>query len=73
MVHHHLDTVLGPHGDQRLWYDRVARYKPESILLTGDESYDKERYAELLLRAADTLLAPFGYPAERIQSWLDTQ
>ncbi len=41
------------------------------VLLTGEESYDKETYVELLLRAAETLLGPVGYPADRIKSLLD--
>ena len=40
--------------------------------MTGSESYDKKRYVELLLRAAETLLAPVGCPAEQLQAWLDT-
>ncbi len=47
--------------------DRKAKVKGDrarsALLLTGEESYDKERYVELLLRAAETLLAPLGYPA----------
>ena len=39
-----------------------------ALLLTGAESYDKERYVEMLLRAAESLLGPLGYPAERIFS-----
>ncbi len=55
--------------------DQKAKVKGDrarsALLLTGEESYDKERYIELLLRAAETLLAPLGYPADRIQSHLD--
>jgi DNA polymerase elongation subunit (family B) len=36
------------------------------------KGYDKERYVELLLRAAETLLGPLGYPAARIQAYVDT-
>jgi DNA polymerase-2 len=47
--------------------DQKAKVKGDrarsALLLTGEESYDKERYVELLLRAAETLLAPLGYPA----------
>jgi len=42
------------------------------LLLTGDESYDTKTYEELLLRAAETLLGPVGWPAARLQSWLAT-
>ena len=42
-----------------------------ALLLTGDESYDTKTYEELLLRAAETLLGPVGWPARRIRSWLD--
>jgi hypothetical protein len=40
------------------------------VLLTGNEGYGQETYTELLLGAAEALLAPAGYPAERIQSSL---
>jgi len=46
--------------------DRKAKGKGDrarpALLLTGNESYDTERYVELLLRAAETLLGPLGYP-----------
>ena len=55
--------------------DRKAKVKGDrarsALLLTGEESYDKERYIELLLRAAETLLAPLGYPPARLQSCLE--
>ena len=34
------------------------------------ERYDTERYEALLLRAAETLLGPVGWPAARLQPWL---
>ncbi len=59
-----------------LLLDRKAKVKGDrarsALLLTGNESYDKERYVELLLRAAETLLGPLGYPAARLQSCLET-
>lgn len=65
------------HPGEQIGYlilDQKAKFKGDrvrpALLLTGDESYDKERYVELLLRAAETLLAPVGYPAERIKSLL---
>ncbi len=55
--------------------DQKAKVKGDrarsALLLTGEESYDKERYVELLLRAAETLLTPVGYPPERLRSWLE--
>ncbi|MGI0036828.1 MAG: DNA polymerase domain-containing protein, partial [Nitrososphaera sp.] len=67
------------HPGQQIDYlilDRKAKAKGDrarpAVLLTGDESYDTKTYEELLLRAADTLLGPVGWPAERIQSWLAT-
>ncbi|HEV8338336.1 MAG TPA: DNA polymerase domain-containing protein [bacterium] len=36
-------------------------------LLGADWVYDLERYAELLLRAAETVLEPFGYTADRLR------
>lgn len=67
------------HPGEQIGYiilDQQAKFKGDrarsAVLLTGSESYDKERYVELLVRAAETLLAPVGYPAERITSFLDT-
>jgi DNA polymerase elongation subunit (family B) len=66
------------HPGQQITYlilDRKAKVKGDrarpAILLTGDESYDKEKYEELLLRAAETLLGPVGWPAEKLQACLD--
>ena len=41
-------------------------------LLGADWVYDQEQYAELLLRAAETVLEPFGYTKERLRDevWL---
>ncbi|MGH2453972.1 MAG: DNA polymerase domain-containing protein [bacterium] len=41
-------------------------------LLGADWAYDHERYAELLLRAAETVLEPFGYTVDRLREevWL---
>ncbi len=36
-------------------------------LLGADWVYDRERYAELILRAAETVLEPFGYTVERLR------
>ena len=54
---------------------RISKYQCQTsaLLLTGNESYDKERDVELLLRAAETLLDPIGYPAEDLQACLDTK
>ncbi len=43
--------------------DRVRPYG----LLGGDWHYDVEAYATLLLRAAATVLEPFGYPEQRLR------
>ncbi len=43
--------------------DRVRPY----ALLGTDWSYDAEAYAEMLLRAAGTVLELFGYPQERLR------
>ena len=48
----------------------VAEARP-AVLLTGDESYDTKTYEELLVRAAETLLGPVGWPARPLRSWLD--
>ncbi|MGH7372565.1 MAG: DNA polymerase domain-containing protein, partial [Candidatus Methylomirabilales bacterium] len=67
------------HPGQQIDYlilDRKAKAKGDrarpAVLLTGDESYDTKTYEELLVRAAETLLAPVGWPAGRLQSWLAT-
>jgi hypothetical protein len=36
----------------------------------GSLGYDAERYAELLLRAVETLLVPAGVNAEMLQQWV---
>ena len=67
------------HPGQQIDYlilDRKAKVKGDrarpAVLLTGDESYDTKTYEELLVRAAETLLGPVGWPAGRLQSWLAT-
>jgi DNA polymerase elongation subunit (family B) len=37
-------------------------------LLEGNESYDAEKYYELLLRAGEGLLSPFGYNEDKLRS-----
>jgi len=49
---------------------RLFRCTDPPLLLTENESYDTKTYEGLLLRAAETLLGPVGWRAERIQSWL---
>ena len=39
----------------------VARARP-AVLLTRGERYDTKSYEELLVRAAETLLGPVGWP-----------
>jgi DNA polymerase-2 len=65
------------HPGQQIDYlilDRKAKVKGDrarpAVLLTGDESYDSQTYEQLLLRAAETLLGPVGWPATRLQSFL---
>jgi DNA polymerase elongation subunit (family B) len=67
------------HPGEQIGYiilDQKAKVKGDrarpAVLLTGSESYDKEKYEELLLRAAEALLVPVGYSAERITSSLNT-
>ena len=38
--------------------------------LNGSMGYDAERYAELLLRAVETLLVPAGISAEMLRQWM---
>ena len=65
------------HPGEQIGYiilDLKAKFKGDrarpALLLTGTESYDTEKYVELLIRAAETLLAPVGYSADRIRSLL---
>ncbi len=65
------------HPGEQIGYvilDQKAKVKGDrarpALLLTGNETYDRERYVELLLRAAETLLGPVGYSADRLQSYL---
>ncbi|UCF07934.1 MAG: hypothetical protein JSW28_09895, partial [Thermoplasmata archaeon] len=39
-------------------------------LIEGDEGYDIGRYTDLLLRAGETLLAPFGYDEESLRKMM---
>jgi len=45
--------------------DHRTRVKADSFL-TGAEEYDAEFYVDLLLRAAEGILLPFGYDRERL-------
>ncbi len=40
-------------------------------LVRGDEHYDRHRYLELLLRAGESILRPFGYTEQKLQEQLD--
>jgi DNA polymerase elongation subunit (family B) len=40
-------------------------------LMDGDEEYDKQEYLKHLLRAAASILRPFGYTEERLEEELD--
>jgi len=44
---------------------REERVRPATLLGT-DWTYDQDYYAELLVRAAETVLEPFGYTRERL-------
>ncbi len=57
LVHHHLDSVFGPQGEQRLEYDRVARYKPESIPLRDHKGHG------LRGKSADRLRSLTSFPS----------
>ena len=52
--------------------DPASRVKPLTFSLS-DHSYDKEKYLELLLRAAETILKPLGYDAHRLKKILSDQ
>ncbi len=46
-----------------------ARVRVEP-LISGDEEYDDEAYVDLLVRATETLLLPFGYTREKLRQKL---
>lgn len=55
--------------------DQTGKRDPQKAksLLTyqyGD-GYDTDKYTELLLKAVETLLSPFGYTLERLQRHFD--
>ncbi len=50
-------------ADAKVLEDRV---RPLALLGT-DWTYDQDQYAELLIRAAETVLEPFGYTRERLR------
>ncbi len=50
--------------------DKAARVRPLE-LLGDDASYDAAKYVDLLVRAAETVLAPCGYDAPRLHRYLD--
>lgn len=49
--------------------EKAARARPLE-LLGDDASYDAAKYADLLVRAAETVLAPCGYDAPRLHRYL---
>ena len=52
--------------------DPASRVKPLTFSLS-DHSYDKDKYMELLLLAAETILKPLGYDAHRLKKILSDQ
>jgi hypothetical protein len=40
-------------------------------LLGPEDGYDEEKYTELLLKAAEELLIPFGYDIGLLSRWVD--
>ena len=50
--------------------DKAARVRPLE-LLGDDAAYDAAKYVDLLVRAAETVLAPCGYDAAKLHRYLD--
>lgn len=55
--------------------DQSGKKKPEKAkpiaLYAFEDGYDIEKYTELVLKAIETLLLPFGYPMERLEEHFD--
>ncbi|MDD1769380.1 MAG: hypothetical protein LUQ55_05300, partial [Methanomassiliicoccales archaeon] len=51
--------------------DHTGRKKPEKAkplaLYALEDGYDVEKYTEIILKAIETLLQPFGYDVERLK------
>jgi DNA polymerase elongation subunit (family B) len=52
--------------------DASGRRKPEKVkpvaLYAFEDGYDREQYTEMALKAAETLLLPFGYSTEKLRT-----
>jgi len=55
--------------------DQSGKKKPEKAkpiaLYAFEDGYDIEKYTELVLKAIETLLLPFGYTAERLEEYFN--
>lgn len=57
--------------------DQSGKKKPEKAkplaLYSLEDGYDTEKYLEFILKAAETLLSPFGYTFEKLQEYFRTK
>ncbi|MBM4348722.1 MAG: hypothetical protein FJ106_02375 [Deltaproteobacteria bacterium] len=72
------DTGIPIHPGEKVRYvikDAQSRDKAERVrpfpLVGPDDTYDVKKYLELLMKATEELLIPFGYDAKRLKELID--
>ncbi len=72
------DVGVRIHPGERVPYvirDARSRVKEDRVravpLMGPEDGYDEEKYTELLLKAAEELLIPFGYDINVLSRWVD--
>jgi len=72
------DVGVRIHPGERVSYlirDARSRVKEDRVravpLMGPEDGYDEEKYTELLLKAAEELLIPFGYDMSVLSRWVD--
>ncbi len=71
------DVGVRIHPGERVPYvirDARSKVKEDRVraapLIGPEDGYDEEKYTELLLKAAEELLIPFGYDRGRLSRWV---
>jgi DNA polymerase-2 len=71
------DVGVRIHPGERVAYlirDARSKVKEDRVraapLIGPEDGYDEEKYTELLLKAAEELLIPFGYDMGRLSRWV---
>jgi DNA polymerase-2 len=72
------DVGVRIHPGERVPYlirDARSKVKEDRVraapLIGPEDGYDEEKYTELLLKAAEELLIPFGYDRDLLSRWVD--